>query len=47
MKINVELGEENFYQWIKLQLEKRCVFQKMRLDKNALREELNVILFQE
>ena len=47
MKINVELGEENFYQWIKLQLEKRCVFQKMRLDKNALKEELNVILFQE
>jgi len=43
----VELREEDFYQWLTVQLEKRCVLHKMRLDKNMLKDELYIILFQE
>lgn len=47
MKKIVELRDVDFFQWIKMQLEKRSAFHKMRLEKNTLRDELYAILFQE
>ncbi|MBO5177210.1 MAG: hypothetical protein J6C07_07125 [Lachnospiraceae bacterium] len=47
MKRILELRDEDFFQWLKVQLEKRSVLHKMRLDKKLIKEELYLMLFQE
>ncbi len=43
----VELSEESFFQWLKVQLEKREMVNGRRLDKEKIKEELYEILFYE
>lgn len=47
MKSVIEWQGEDFSQWIRLQLEKRNVFYKIRFERNRLKDELYAILFHE
>ena len=47
MRNIAELREEDFFQWLRIQLEKRSLLYKTHLEMNILREELYNILYHE